>query len=484
MGEANVVWAPQPSIVDGVIRDDIPSPQEILVKCPFRLIGFGGARGGGKTDGVLGKYGIKQQQYGKAFNGVFFRREMPGADDLIDRARELYEPIGASFNKVERQFTFRAGGRLRFRPLFNDEDASKYQGQNLSDAAVEEAGNYPDKSPIFKLFGALRSASGVPAQLILTFNPGGSGHYWLRELFFKPAPNGLRTLKLKLPTGREVPYIYIPSRIKDNPILLAKDPHYIDALHMVGSPELVRAWLEGDFEIHEGSYFPEFSSRHIIEPFSLDKIKHWPAYCGFDWGYNSPFCAVWGKVSSGKYDDGTECPYPKGAIIIYREYTGKAIDNLEMAERIAMLSKGENCTMVADTQIFNKMGGMSIADQFWSVFKNFQGQRQWLPADKERVSGWSQIRMRLKQTPALLYFFSNCRYLLDTLPGLSIDLKKPEDLDTTGNDHGADALRYLCMERMIEPGYMEPNRNTAEKGVVKISEYIKEYRERLNHARI
>jgi hypothetical protein len=60
-----VVWAPQ------------KGPQKALVDCPFREIFFGGARGGGKTDGVLGKYAIKAAMYGSAFNALFCRRELP-----------------------------------------------------------------------------------------------------------------------------------------------------------------------------------------------------------------------------------------------------------------------------------------------------------------------------------------------------------------------------------------------------------------------
>jgi hypothetical protein len=66
-------------------------------------------------------------------------------------------------------------------------------------------------------------------------------------MFIKQAPKGMEVLKMKLPTGTQVPYVYIPSRIQDNKKLLEKDPGYIDRLHLVGSPELVRAWLEGDF---------------------------------------------------------------------------------------------------------------------------------------------------------------------------------------------------------------------------------------------
>ena len=464
--EEKVVWQPQ------------AGPQQILVDCPITLVGYGGARGGGKTDGVLGKYAIKQEQLGSAFNAIFFRKELPQADDLIERAKQIYLPLRAHWQDQKKQFTFPNGARLRFRPLGNDGDAEKYQGQNISDAAVEEAGNYADPSPIFKLFGALRGEGG--GQIILTFNPGGVGHRWLKELFIKPAPKGLELLQKKLPTGNAVDYIYIPSKIHDNQILLAKDPAYIDRLHMVGSPELVRAWLEGDFEIHEGSYYPEFSSRHIIKPFNVP--RHWHRYLGFDWGYRSPFAAVWGAVCSGKDDSGAEVPYPKGSIIIYRELWGKGIDNVEQANRIASLSVGENVVAVADPSIFKTEGGPSINDQFSAVFARYK-HPNFRAADNERVSGWSQIRQRLTAKPALLYIFATCPYLLETLPALSIDKRNPEDCDTAGDDHACDALRYLCKARLIDAKWEQPP-EVFNKGKIRLEAYVQQMRARMQRARI
>ena len=420
MTEVNerIVWAPQ------------GGSQEMLIHCPITLIGFGGARGGGKTDGVLGKFAINQEQLGEAFNAIFFRKELPQADDLIERAKQIYLPLRAHWQDQKKQFTFPNGARLRFRPLADDSDAEKYQGQNLSHAAIEEAGNFANPNPIWKLFGALRGRGG--GQVILTFNPGGIGHHWLKELFIRPAPMGKKILTKELPNGSSFDYIYIPSRVFDNQILLAQDPGYIDRLHMVGSPELVRAWLEGDFEIHEGSYFPEFSSRHICQPFNIP--KHWPRYLGYDWGYRSPFAAVWGAVSSGRDDFGNEVPYPKGAIVIYREMSGTGIDNVEQANRIASASVGESVHAAADPSIFNNQGGPSIADQFHSVFAKYK-HPNFRPADNDRLSGWAQIRQRLVAKPSLLYITANCRYLIETLPAMAINKKNPEDLDTSGDDH-------------------------------------------------
>jgi len=405
---------------------------------------------------------------------------MPQADDLIERAQEVYLPIGAEWYEQKKMFVMPGGGRLRFRPLENDADAQKYQGQNLTDAAVEEAGNYSDPGPIWKLFGALRSTSGVPTQLLLTFNPGGPGHSWLKEKFVKPAPLGNRKLLWELPNGRKVPYVYIPSRVQNNRLLMLKDPGYVDRLYLTGGPELVRAWLEGDFEIHVGAYFPEFGQRHIIAPFAIP--KHWPKYLGFDWGHHSPFCAVWGAVSSGKDDHGKELPYPKGSIVIYREAWGKNVDNGDIAAQIVKLSGDERPIMVADPSIFADEGGPSIADQFKAVFSktNFPHFKR---ADNERVGGWSQIRRRLKPETPYLYFFSSCPYLIETLPALAIDQKNAEDCDTTGDDHGPDALRYLCKERLIE-SILEVHIEPVKKGVVRVKDFIDSTRRKSREVRI
>src|SRR5437660_22810 len=88
-----------------------PSPkQKILLDCPCSEILFGGARGGGKTDGVLGLFAIKGDSFGEDFNAVFFRREMPQADDLIERAKAIYLPIGATWREGDRMFRLPAGG--------------------------------------------------------------------------------------------------------------------------------------------------------------------------------------------------------------------------------------------------------------------------------------------------------------------------------------------------------------------------------------
>jgi hypothetical protein len=58
----------------------------------------------------------------------------------------------------------------------------------------------------------------------------------------------------------------------------------------------------------------------------------------------------------------------------------------------------------------------------------------------------------------MLYLFSTCQHLIRTLPALQHDQKHPEDVDTEGEDHAGDALRYLCMMRPWLPVKEEPQR--------------------------
>jgi hypothetical protein len=463
MGAPRILWAPQ------------AGPQKALIDCPYPLVGFGGARGGGKSDGVLGKYGLKAQRHGKYFNAVMFRRELPQADDLIDRAKEIYLGSGATWHEQKKQFIFSGGGRLRFRPLESVADAEKYQGQNLTDAAIEEAGNYPDPLPIDRLFGALRSKRGVPTQMVLTFNPGGRGHSWLKERFIAPAPFGFEPLEWALSNGDVFSYIFIPSRVTDNQILLANDPGYVTRLHLVGSPELVRAWLEGDWDINIGAYFPELGQRHRVAPFTIP--RHWRRMVGFDWGYNSPFFAVWGGISSGKDDAGNEIPIPKGAIVIYNEYSGTKISNAEIARGILARNDGEIDQLVADPAIFANQGGPSIASQFQSAGVYFRA------ADNERISGWSQIRMRLISSPPMLYITTACPLLWESLSALPADERRPEDADTTANDHGPDSLRYLCKVRPLE-SVLVSDEEAVKMGSVRIKKYVDERRKQQKRAHI
>ena len=430
------MWSPQ------------KGPQHALIDCPVPEVFYGGARGGGKTDGVLGKYALKADDYGPAFNAIFFRKELPMLDDAIERSQQIYLPLGAEYQDQKKTWRFPGGGRLRFRPLERVQDADKYQGQNVSDCCVEEAGQYSDSRPIDRLNGILRSAAGVPTQLILTGNPGGAGQSWIRARYIDPQPNGMKILGRKLPNGQTHNYVFIPSKIQNNQMLMQMDPDYINRLYLVGSENLVKAWLDGDWSAVEGAYFDCWSADMVRRPFTIP--AHWMRFRSFDWGSARPFSVGWWAVASEDHEG-----IPKGAMVRYREWYGAKSANVGLKLTAEAVSAGirereaegeEIAYSVADPAIFAEDGGPSLAQRMAPIY--------WRPADNKRtpghkqVGGWDQMRQRMVgDGKPMIYCFSTCVDSIRTIPVLQHDINKPEDLDTSAEDHAADEWRYACMSR-------------------------------------
>jgi hypothetical protein len=414
---------------------------------------FGGARGGGKTDAVLGEWAVHADRYGKNAIGLMVRRTRTELAETFERAKAIYTPLGATFTTVPMRCVMPGGGRLTFAYLERDGDAESYQGHSYTRVYVEEAGNFPSPAPILKLFATLRSGAGVPCRIRLTGNPGGPGHQWVKARYIDPAPLGWEVIR-DPETGLD--RVYIPSRVGDNRHL---GDDYVARLRAAGSSELVRAWLEGDWSVIAGAFFPEFSAvRHVVPARTLP--ASWARFRAMDWGSARPFSVGWYAVS-----DGSLAEFPRGALIRYREWygsNGQPNAGLRLtAEQVADGIRtreagdpdGDRMLGVADPAMFAEDGGPSIAERMHRRGVIFR------PADNKRVpghgamGGWDQVRSRLRgdgEKPAL-FIFDTCRDLIRTLPALQHDPARPEDLDTEGEDHAADELRYACMSRPFTP---------------------------------
>ena len=51
----------------------------------------------------------------------------------------------------------------------------------------------------------------------------------------------------------------------------------------------------------------------------------------------------------------------------------------------------------------------------------------------------------------MFYVFHTCRHFIRTVPNLVYDEKNVEDVNTEGEDHIYDELRYVCMKNPIAP---------------------------------
>lgn len=220
-----------------------PGPQTLLLQCPVGDICFAGGRGGGKTLACILDWISHQNRYGRNAKGVWFRRSQPEIEDAQSRMMVYFPAIGGVYAVQSRTWTFPNGATLKLRYLESDQDASRYQGSETTWLCFDDAGTWRSPAPIDMLRATLRSPAGVPPRMILTANPGGVGHAWIKARYVDPAP------PLTPFVGADGQMrVVIPATIKDNKKLLEADPTYIDRLKASGPAWLVRAWLEGDWD--------------------------------------------------------------------------------------------------------------------------------------------------------------------------------------------------------------------------------------------
>jgi hypothetical protein len=465
---ARIVWRPQ------------RGPQHAFIKCPVFEVVYGGARGGGKTDAALGEWALHAKRYGEHAKGLFVRRTRVALEPTIERAKQVFVPLGATWQEQKSRFVWPSGAILYFRYLDRDADADNYQGHDYTRVYVEELTQFPNSDPVDKLKATLRSAEGVPTGFRATCNPGGPGHTWVKARYIDAgAWNIVRESFVNPFDGSTIQLsrVFIPAKLSDNPLLLENDPLYVAKLQQAGSAQLVKAWLQGDWNIIEGAFFDKWSeARNVCDPFAVP--KEWLRIRSMDWGSAKPFSVGWWTVCP---DDGTYGgqKMTRGALIRYREWygsTGKPNEGLKLsAEVVAQGIKSREAqaeetiaSAVLDPSAFAEDGGPSIAERMRREKVQFR------PADNKRVpgagamGGWDQMRARINgprdekgeaKGPAMLFVFSTCRDFIRTVPVLQHDAMRPEDLDTDGEDHVADEARYACMSRPWVPRAAETSRN-------------------------
>ncbi len=444
-------WAPQ------------PGPQASFVTSRVFEVVYGGARGGGKTDAALGDFHLHAATHGAAARGLLVRRQRVALEPTISRARQIFAAGGAVWIQGKSRFEWPNGAVLYFRYLDNDADADLYQGHDYSRVYVEELTQFPNPGPVDKLKATLRSAAGIHCGFRATCNPGGPGHNWVKARYVDLGPRNIVSEPFRNPFDGSVAVLkrlFIPARLADNPRLMRSDPGYIPRLQQSGSAELVRAWLEGDWNVIQGAFFDKWSNRNIVAPFAIP--REWTRIRAFDWGYAAPFSVGWWAVCADDRRLPGGVVLPRGALVRYREWYGcggRPGEGLRMeaeavAKGILERENGEKSPVsVADPSIFSEDGGPSIGERMRRCGVRFR------PADNTRVgkagamSGWDQMRARIAgdETGPMLVVFDTCRDFIRTVPVLQHDRMRMEDLDTTAEDHIADETRYACLTRVFAP---------------------------------
>jgi hypothetical protein len=408
----------------------------------------------------LGDFARHARLWKSGAQGLMVRRTRAALEPTIGRARQIFARDGAKWVQSRSCFEWPSGARLAMRHLANDHDAALYQGHGYSRVYVEELTQFPHAAPVDKLKATLRSAAGAPCAFRATCNPGGPGHTWVKQRYIDAGDARVRAV-IKNPLGGgdlQTDRLFIPARLADNPALIAEDPDYAARLAQSGSELLVRAWLDGDWSVVLGAFFDGWSPRNIVRPFKIP--EDWTRFISFDFGLAAPFSVGWWAVVSEPLSMASY-RLPRGALVRYREWYGADAEGnglrltaLQIAQGILQRQMGEPAPSgVADPSIFHQQQGTgpTIAEVMRTAGITFR------PADNTRVgklgalSGWNEMRQRILGTDEgpMLVVFDTCRDFIRTVPLQQHDPMRPEDLDTTGEDHIADETRYACMSRPL-----------------------------------
>lgn len=416
-----------------------PTPKQVEAhKCPALNLLFGGAVGGAKSHWLRWDF-YKRCLIIPGYNALILRRSFPELErtHLREALREV-DAFGAKL--VDQEVRFKNRSLIEFGHMQDEKAVAKYLSAEYDAIGADEAATFPGPLLLEVMSRARSTKDGVDAVTRLPTNPGGANTLWLVDRFID-----------KSITPEEDPYYdpanhaYLPSKLYDNPWLMDPDGTFRKYEARLGplQPERRRQLLEGDWSAISGQFFPEFSRNTHVADLPV------PAFVDFelwlDWGYNAPGICHWVALM------------PDKRLYVRHEWKFSQTIAQDVAQGIVGMTRelgniiGRKVKIrkaVGDPSMWNHTGhtGESIAETF---ARNGVSMTK---GDNEREIGWQRFRHWLCKAPdgaPWLVYHPSCHYAIRTIPSLVGDKHKPEDVDTEGEDHAADADRYGVMARPV-----------------------------------
>lgn len=419
----------------------VPQPKQLLFHGAAREadtvgeledIGYGGARGGGKTHCGFAQIAIDDCQKFDGLSVLFLREKAGSAEESMMKLTTKILPR-VPHRPTRSIIYFPNGSSIKIGHFQYEKDINQYlsleydvifieQAEQLSQSKIEEIKTVNRTSiPNFK------------PRTYYTFNPGGISHQFLKQKFIEPWR-----------AGKETTTRFVFANVSDNRRV---DPFYRAKLAALTGWKR-KAWLDGDWDIYAGQYFETFRfDQHVIDPKKFPDFKEMGCdfWCALDYGYKHwTVCYL-----LTEYD---------GDIYILDEFRARKQLIASNAQSIhAMLERwglsvGDLLTFVAGTDVFAKKGdtGESLADEFANCGIYLR------PANTNRKAGAGKLLHLLgdksQQIEPAIKISSKCVGLIECLPALMHNPNDPEDVlkvdcdeQGRGGDDEYDAARYGVM---------------------------------------
>ncbi len=441
-------------------------------------IGYGGARGGGKSHWLLTQMGADDCQRFPGLKCLLIRKVgRSNLENFDDIRRRAFGQLPHEFSSSKGLLTFRNGSRIICGHFQHENDIDKYLGLEYDVIGIEEATTLTSTKHSYITTFNRTSKRGWRPRIYSTTNPGGVGHVWYKNKFIIPHNQ-----------HSESDTRFIPARVTDNPFT---NPEYANSLQRLSGWQK-RAWYFGDWDIAAGQFFSTFRREaHVLKDFDEGCAVEW--FAAMDYGFSHYTVVLLACADSdgnvfivdehAAREKVTQLQAPlilemfrrhrigvantlrakiqeatrragRSMGLIYSLPTGEYVSYYDPRFQELLLQESRSLSrFVSGADLFStRHDGASIAAQYQQLGIKLR------PANMDRVNGWAEILHRLgdpdKGVPPKLFFHERCRRLLDCLPSLQHDPARPEDVlkvdpddNGDGGDDAADALRYLISTR-------------------------------------
>lgn len=403
-------------------------------------IGFGGARGGGKSHWALAQVGGDDCQRFPGIKCLWLRKVgKANTEQLEDLRKRVLASVQHQFIAHKGIIKFTNTSQIIAGHYQNENDIDTYLGLEYDIIVIEEATTLSLRKKK-DISTCLRSSKGWRPRMYLTTNPGGIGHAWFKQRFIIPFRK-----------REETETRFIPALATDNRFI---NPEYHRALDSLKGWQH-SAWALGEWDLPMGQYFPNFREDiHVLDDIDDTLIREWSA--SMDYGFTHYTVVYLGGTDADGNFYVMDCHRERQKL---PQWHAKGIKEMISRHRIGTAQQTRKLQLADLTRFSVGADAFSRQPDGTTIAQQYQkhGIKMTL-AFTDRIQGWATIQEMLGDPSAgqkpRLYIHRRCGALIESLPTMQHDPSRPEDVlkvdcddEGFGGDDDPDGLRYLVASK-------------------------------------
>ena len=408
-----------------------------MEKSPETWIGAGGARGGAKSGGLRRIILLRAATYPKTRHLILRRKRKQLVDNHITPLFREYPILESMMGKVENTLHLPNASDVVFGYAENPAhdlqgDIYDFQGSEWLTIGVDEAGQMNEEELTF--IKTCCRWPGMNAKMILTMNPGGRGHNFLKRIFVdrrfdvneKPEDyafiraygwDNVEWVRGWLDSQGITDHDYYDKFTEAERQSCFLDHSDYGRVLAALKGKMRSAYLLGDWDAFAGQFFDIWNEEEAVQV--CPKIEEWwPKWISIDWGYEHNSAVYWHTQDGNRTHT-------------FQELCGQHISPHELGDRIVQMSEGLKISDVylsPDAFELSRRKWISqdtIAMQLGSRLRA-GGLPEPCRADHDRIGGWRLMHQLL--SAGLWTIDPSCKRLIECIPNLQRDEEKREDV--------------------------------------------------------